>query len=87
MKLSGIKLRSLCYLTQYDVIKFKTVTICIHGGHFNQEKSVIFRQFACVADCLQSFMLAQKCRIRISEFYTKGELSGPPTLYHQPFVV
>ena len=29
---------------------------------------MIFRQLACVVDCVQSFMLAQKCRIGISEF-------------------
>ena len=38
-------------------MKFKTIAIFIHGGHFNQEKSVIFRQFASVAGCVRSFML------------------------------
>ena len=40
------------------------VTVFIHGGHFNEEKSMISRQFACVADCLQSFMWTQKVQNR-----------------------
>ena len=36
---------SLLYLTQCDVIKFTTVKSFIHGGPFNGEKSMIFRQF------------------------------------------
>ena len=32
---------------------------------------MIFSQFACVAGCVQSFMLALKCRIGISEFWPK----------------
>ena len=27
----------------------------MHGGAFNQEKSVIFRQFASVAGCMRNF--------------------------------
>ena len=30
-------------LSQCDVMTFKTVAILIHGGRFNQEKSIIFR--------------------------------------------
>ena len=41
------------------------------GGHFNQEISMTFRQVACAAGYVQSFMLAQNCRIRISEFWSK----------------
>ena len=32
---------------------------------------MILRQFASIASCVQSFMLAQKCRHRISEFWPK----------------
>ena len=34
-------------------------------------KSMILRQFASVADCVLSFMLARKCRPGISEFCSK----------------
>ena len=60
MKLFGI---------QHDIIKSKTRTIFIHGGHFNQETT--FMQIACVAGCVQSFMVAQKCKIGISEFWQR----------------
>ena len=49
-------------------MKFETVAIFITGEHFNQEKSMIFRQLASVAGCVQSFMSAQKFRNRISGF-------------------
>ena len=49
----------------------KTVTIFIRAGHLDQEKSMISRQLACIAGCVQSFMLAQKCKIGISEFWPK----------------
>ena len=52
-------------------MKFKTVEISINGGHFNKEKIMIFKQLASVAGCVQSFMLAQKCRPRISEYWPK----------------
>ena len=59
------------FRSQGDVMKFKTVAIFIHGGHFNHEKSMNFRQFASLAGCVQSFMLTQKCIPRISEFWPK----------------
>ena len=41
----------------------------MHGGHYNQEKSIIFGQFASIAGgCVGSFTLAQKCRPINSEF-------------------
>ena len=43
----------------------------MHGRPFSQEKSIIFRQFACATGCVQCFMLAQQCGIRISEFWRK----------------
>ena len=52
-------------------MKFKTTAIVIHGGHFNQGNSMIFRQFASVAGCERSFILAQTCGPRISEFWPK----------------
>ena len=32
----------------------------MHGGHFNQKKSMSSRQLASVESCAQSFMSAQK---------------------------
>ena len=49
------------------------------GGHFYQEKSKSFRQFVCVAFYVQSFMVAQKCEIGISEFLAKIRFSAPTT--------
>ena len=37
----------LWYLMRCDIIKFKTLKIYIHEGHFNQDKSRIFMQLAC----------------------------------------
>ena len=72
----------LQYLSYCDIIKLKTVAIFMHGGHFNQEKSMIFRQFASEACCVQSFMLAQKCKVEISEFWPKLTfLPGQQTKY------
>ena len=45
-------------------MKFKTVAIFIHGGHSNQEKSVIFRQFASTAGCVQKFTLLLEQEIK-----------------------
>ena len=56
------------YVSQCGFTKFKTVAIFTHRGHFNQEKLKIFRQLTSSAGSVQSFMLAQKCRHRISEF-------------------
>ena len=39
-------------LNQRDVIKLKTVSTFMHGGHSNQGKSMIFRQFAIIASCV-----------------------------------
>ena len=30
----------------FDVMKFKTITIFIHGGHLSQKKSMIFRELS-----------------------------------------
>ena len=43
----------------------------MHGGHFNWKKSLNFRQFVSLASCVRSYMLAQKCRPRIYEFWPK----------------
>ena len=59
-------------LSQCDVVKLKTVATFMTGGHFNQEKSMIFRQLASITCCVQSFMLAQKRRLEISEFWPKS---------------
>ena len=74
MKLPSIKsTQPLIYFTHCDVIKVKKQSqIFIHGEHFNQEKSLIFRQFACAAGKILSLMLAQKCKIGISEFWAKS---------------
>ena len=61
MKLSGNNLKHA----------LKTVAIYIHGDNSNQRKSTILRQFANIAGWVLSFMLAQKRRPRISEFWTK----------------
>ena len=52
------------------VFRHKTVKVAIfvHGGHFNPDESMVFRQFANVEGCVRSFMLAPKCRDRISDF-------------------
>ena len=55
----------------FEVIKFKSIITFIHGGDFSQEKSMIFRQFAHAAGCVESFMLAQQCGISFSEFWLK----------------
>ena len=59
------------YLGHCDIMKFKTGAIYIRGGHSNQGKSMIFRQFASTTGCVRSFILAQKCRPIISEFCPK----------------
>ena len=53
------------------VIKFETVANFLHGGPFNQDKSMIFWQFASIAGNVRSFMLAQKYRPRIPELWPK----------------
>ena len=53
-------------------MKFKTFGIFIHGGHFDQEESIIFMQFASVAGSVQSFILAQKYRPRSLKFWPKS---------------
>ena len=55
-------------------MKFKTVAIFINGGHYNQEKSMIFRQFARIAGCVRSIVLAQKRKPRIQNFRTTTKI-------------
>ena len=50
-----------------EVAKLK-YSIFMHGGHGNPERSIIFRQFARVAGCVQTYMLVQKSKIGITEF-------------------
>ena len=39
-------------------MKFIAVAIFMYGGHFDKEKSFIFRQFVSIAGLVRSFMLA-----------------------------
>ena len=50
---------------------------------------MIFRQFACIACCVQNFILAQKCKMRISEFWLKMTQTTNkirPNLFNQWFL-
>ena len=52
-------------------MKSETDTIFMTGGHFNQEKSMAFRQLESVGSCMQSFISAQIRRPRITEVWVK----------------
>ena len=44
----------------------------MHGEHSNKEKSINFRQFACIAGCMRNFKLAQN---EDAEFLNFGQNS------------
>ena len=49
------------------------------GGNSNHKKLMIFRLFARIAGCVQSFILGQKCTPRSSEFWPKSHISARAT--------
>ena len=57
---------------QCDVKKCEKVAIFKHGGHSNQEKStindLIFGHFVSIADCLRSFISAQRSHPKFLKF-------------------
>ena len=62
-----------------DVMEFKIVPTLITGGHFNHDKSMIFRQLAGVVSRVQKLMMAQKYIPRISNGFAKIQFSPRTT--------